>query len=415
MRYVAIFTVGAMLGAGIVSAHFNGFLAPVYHRIGLHSLAGHQKPAGTSQEHAGHEGMSMPGMPGMEMPGMKMAMGEPSQVPGHGIVKISAERQQLIGVRKGRVESGSLLMSIRAVGSIEPDQMRVTRLHARIKGWVTKETVNFVGQNVQRGDRLLEIYSPDLLATQQEYVIALQHLESPGTLKVQQHLAQSSLRRLELMGVASEELAELKKTKEPHETLTLRSPVTGRVLERNVLEGSYVEPATELYQIADLSVVWLQAKIYEYELPHIELNQPVTVTLLAEPGEEFRGKVAFIEPIVQELTRTVKVRVEIENPKDLLKPGMYANLQIEHDMGSGLLIPESAVLRTGDRSLAFRALPEGRFEPVAIELGGRFGDRMQVLSGLQEGDEIVVSAGFLIDSESRLKSPGSGGGHHHSH
>ena len=151
MRYVAIFTVGAMLGAGIVSAHFNGFLAPVYHRIGLHSLAGHQKPAGTSQEHAGHEGMSMPGMPGMEMPGMKMAMGEPSQVPGHGIVKISAERQQLIGVRKGRVESGSLLMSIRAVGSIEPDQMRVTRLHARIKGWVTKETVNFVGQNVQRG------------------------------------------------------------------------------------------------------------------------------------------------------------------------------------------------------------------------------------------------------------------------
>ena len=182
-----------------------------------------------------------------------------------------------------------------------------------------------------------------------------------------------------------------------------------------MLEGSYVEPATELYQIADLSVVWLQAKIYEYEIPHVELNQPVTVTLLAEPGIEHRGKVAFIEPVVQEMTRTVKVRVEIENPKDLLKPGMYANLRIEHDMGRGLLIPESAVLRTGERSLAFRVLPEGRFEPVAIELGGRFGDRMQVVAGLSEGDEIVTSAGFLIDSESRLKSPGSGGGHHHSH
>ena len=162
-------------------------------------------------------------------------------------------------------------------------------------------------------------------------------------------------------------------------------------------------------------MVWLQAKIYEFELPHIEIGQPVEVTLQSEPNQPFQGKVTFVEPVVQEATRTVKVRVEIDNLQELLKPGMYADLKIEHDMGEGLLIPESAVLRTGERAICFRSLPEGRFEPVEVKLGGRFGDRFEVLSGLSEGDKIVVSAGFLIDSESRLKATTSGaaGGHQH--
>jgi Cu(I)/Ag(I) efflux system membrane fusion protein len=184
-------------------------------------------------------------------------------------------------------------------------------------------------------------------------------------------------------------------------------------LDRNVLEGSYVEPASELYRIADLSIIWLQAKLYEYEIPHIVVDQPVSVALLAEPDLEFHGRVSFVEPVVQEMTRTVKVRVEVKNPNDSLKPGMYADLKIEHDMGKGLLIPEAAVLRTGERDLAFRVHAEGRFEPVEVKLGSRFGNRFELLAGLSEGDEIVTSAGFLIDSESRLKSTAAGGGHKH--
>src|SRR5262249_1237988 len=156
------------------------------------------------------------------------------------------------------------------------------------------------------------------------------------------------------------------------ETLVLRADINGRVLERNAFEGMRVEPTTELYRLADLSVVWLQARIYEYEVPHIERGQPVRVTLLAQPDNEIKGKVSFIEPVIQEATRTVKVRIALENPEDLFKPGMYANLVIEHDMGEGLLIPESGVLQTGERALAFRVIEGDRFEPVEVKLGSRF-------------------------------------------
>jgi Cu(I)/Ag(I) efflux system membrane fusion protein len=332
--------------------------------------------------------------------------GEPSGVPGYAIVSVSPERQQLIGVRKGTVVRDKLLMSIRAVGIIEPDQTRLARIQTRVSGWVTKVHANFVGQDVKQGDALLEIYSPDLLATQEEYLVAVEG--------GQRLLADSARRRLELWGVPPDQIKQLENTKKARETLTLRSPINGRVLERQVLEGTRVEPTVELYRIADLSVVWLQAKVYEYEMPHVEIGQPVCISLLSHPEAEFRSKVAFVEPVFQEASRTVKVRIVLDNPKDEFKPGMYADLRIEHDMGEGLLVPESALLRTGERTLAFRVLPEGRFEPVAVKVGARFGDRLQVLSGLAVGDEVVTSAGFLIDSESRLKAAtGTMGGHQH--
>jgi Cu(I)/Ag(I) efflux system membrane fusion protein len=398
-----------LLGAGSLYAHFQGYLTPLYHELGLHAFhpvaeqpesAGHAALGG----HAGHGGMTMPTGSG----------GEPSKLPGYAIVTITPERQQLIGVRTGKVERDHLLMFIRAVGIIEPDQTRLARIHTRVSGWVTKVHVNFVGQNVKKGDVLLEIYSPDLLATQSDFLIALDAWQSQGRAESQGRLVEAARRRLELWGVPPDEIRELEKTKKPKDTLKLRAPISGRVLERNVLEGSYVEPATELYRIADLSVVWLQAKIYEYELPHIELNQTVHVSLLSQPGTELQGKVSFVEPVLQEMTRTVKVRVAIANPKDQVKPGMYADLKIEHHMGEGLLVPESAVLRTGERALAFRVLPEGRFEPVEVTLGSRFGERYEVLTGLSEGDVVVTSAGFLIDAESRLKSTlGVPSGHQH--
>jgi Cu(I)/Ag(I) efflux system membrane fusion protein len=405
VTHLVLLAAGVAAGAGLATAHFTGRLTPLYHKLGLHPLhAGSEQAeeaepmAGAAHAgHAGHGGMSMP----------RVGSGEPSQIPGYSVVPISPERQQLIGVRTGQVKKDRLLMSIRAVGIIEPDQTRLARLHTRISGWVTKVHVNFVGQIVKKGDPLLEIYSPDLLATQEEYLNAVEAGQRP--------LAAMARRRLELWGVPATEIRELENSRKARETLTLPAPISGRVLERNVLEGARVEPEMELYRIADLSVVWLQAKIYEYELPHIEIGQPVRILLASQPDQEIKGKVSFVEPVLQETTRTVKVRVTINNPKDAFKPGMYADLIIEHDMGEGLLVPESALLRTGVRNLAFRVLPENRFEPVEVTLGPyQFNERFQVLAGLSEGDEIVTSAGFLIDAESRLKSATSAmSGHQH--
>jgi Cu(I)/Ag(I) efflux system membrane fusion protein len=339
--------------------------------------------------------------------------GEPSKVPGYAIVKLAPDRQQLIGVRTGKVARGRLQMSIRAVGIIEPDQAKLARIHTRVSGWITKVHVNFVGQNVKKDDTLVEIYSQDLLQGQLDYLLALETWESQKT-DANKRLLNAVRRRLELWGVSTKDIEDLNKTRKASDTLKLRSTITGRVLERNVQEGSYVEPAADLYRIADLSAVWLQAKIYEYELPHIELDQPVRISLVSQPGGRIKGKVSFIEPVFQEVTRTVKVRVALDNPKDQFKPGMYADLVFDHDMGEGLLVSESAVLRTGERDLVFRVLPGNRFEPVEIKLGARFEDRYQVLAGLNEGEEIVTSAGFLIDAESRLKSATAGmSGHQH--
>jgi Cu(I)/Ag(I) efflux system membrane fusion protein len=406
LRLVLV-ALGVGVGVALATAHFTGRLNPLYHQLGFHALHGgpDQSEGGepaTSGAHAGHAGHA--GHSGMSLP--QVGSGEPSRIPGYAVVQISPERQQLIGVRTGTVTKDRLLMSIRAVGIIEPDQTRLARIQTRISGWVTKVHANFVGQNVKQGDPLLEIYSPDLLSTQEEYLIALDGH--------QQALANSARRRLELWGVPPDEIKQLEKTKKARETLMLRAPISGRVLERTALEGTRVEPTMELYRIADLSVVWLQAKIYEYELPHVEIGQPVRISLVSRPETEFQSKVAFVEPVLQEATRTVKVRVVLDNPKDEFRPGMYADLWIQHDMGTGLLVPESALLRTGERNLAFRVLPGGRFEPLEVKVGARFGERLQVLAGLSEGERVVTSAGFLIDAESRLKSAVSAmGGHQH--
>jgi Cu(I)/Ag(I) efflux system membrane fusion protein len=335
-------------------------------------------------------------------------------VPGYSVVQITPERQQLIGVRIGKVQRGRKLMSIRAVGIIEPDQTRLARVHTRISGWVTRLHVNFVGQDVKKGDPLLELYSPELLQTQLDYLLALESAQSLNRSAASRRLVSAARRRLELWGVPPDEIKQLEKTRKARDTLRLRAPISGRVLQRSVREGSYVQPAEDLYRIADLSVVWLQAKVYQYELPHIELNQPVRVTLPSGPNVEMQGKVSFVEPVLQEAARTVNVRVALANPRGVLRPGMYADLLIDHDMGRGLLVPESGLLRTGERSLAFRVLPGKRFDPVEVKLGARFKDRFEVLGGLKEGDEIVTSAAFLIDAESRLKSAtGAMGGHQH--
>ncbi|HBI46226.1 MAG TPA: efflux RND transporter periplasmic adaptor subunit [Planctomycetales bacterium] len=338
---------------------------------------------------------------GKDMGGMNMPGGETSEVPGQAQVTIPDEIQQRIGVTIGAVEKAPLKMSIRAVGIVQADETKINHVHLKTEGWVTKLSVDYTGQVVKKGDPLLAIYSPDFVTTQQNYRDA----RKSG----QASMADLSRQRLELWDVPAEEIKKLESGGKAPTDLTLRSPLTGTVLTKNAFAGQYVMPKDELYVVADLSTVWVQAKVYEYELPHVELGQPAAVTLTAVPGKEFTGKVAFIQPTVDEATRTAEVRVELPNPKGLFKPGMFANLVIQHTMGDGLLVPASAVIHTGERDIVFKAESENRFLPVAVKIGPfPFGDRFQVLEGLEAGDRVSTSANFLIDSESRLQAGGGG-------
>jgi Cu(I)/Ag(I) efflux system membrane fusion protein len=380
------------VAAGAWLAYSRGWLTSAYHWA--HQWAS-QGGAGKSD----HGGMDM-NMPGMDMGPKSMGQSDmSSDVPGHAVVMIPPDVQQRIGVTTGVVEKAPLRMSVRTVGIVRPDETKVAHVHLKTEGWVDKLFVDYTGKVVHKGDPLLSIYSPEFLTTQQEYLSALQG--------GQESLAELSRRRLELWDVPPQELDELRQTRKPHKNLTLRSPLDGTVLTKNAFEGQRVTPQDELYVLADLSTVWVQAKVYEYELPHVELGQPAIVTFPELPGTEFTGKVVFIQPTVEEATRTVQVRVELPNAKRLFKPGMFANVTIQHTMGEGLLVPTSAVIRTGERDIAFRAESGDHFVPVEITISAwRFGDHFHVVKGLQAGDKVVTSANFLIDSESRLRLGG---------
>jgi Cu(I)/Ag(I) efflux system membrane fusion protein len=412
LGWLIALAVVAAVGMYAWSAHARGWLAPAYHWI--HHLFRGGEGGGT-----GGSGMAMD-MPGMGTGPMAAGHGGASSgVPGHAVVVIPPDLEQRIGVTVGRVEKAPLTMSVRTVGIVRPNETKVARVHLKTEGWVEKLFVNYTGQTVQKGDPLLAIYSPQFLATQQEYLTARQ----AGQLS----LAESARQRLELWGVPAGALDELGRTGKPRRNLALDSPITGAVLEKNVLEQEYVTPQKELYVIADLSTVWVQAKVYEYELPHVELGQPADVTLPSLPGRTLTGTVVFVQPTVQEPTRTAQVRVELPNPDGRLKPGMFANVEIHHTMGEGLLVPTAAVIRTGERDIAFRAEPAKatghgemkgmggmgageRFVPVEVTVSPfQYGGRFHVLAGLTAGDRVVTSANFLIDSESRLRLGGMGG------
>jgi membrane fusion protein, copper/silver efflux system len=332
-------------------------------------------------------------------------MGTMSDVPGHATVMIPGELQQRIGVRIGRVERGPLKMSVDALGIVQPDETKVARINIKTEGWVDKLFVNFVGQTVCKGDPLLSIYSPQFLSTQQELLNSLRAELTLGG--EQQPLSEAARRRLELWDVPPDEIDQLVRTGKPHKDLVLKSPISGTVLERNVFEKQYVTPEKELYVIGDLSTVWVQAKVYEYEIPHVELGRPATVTIPSLPDRQFTGKVVFIQPTVDEITRTVQVRIELPNEEGIFKPGMFAQISIQHPMGDGLLVPISAVLQTGERNIAYRVEPGDHFVPVAVKISPiQFGECYQVLEGLKEREQIVTSANFLIDSESRIRLGG---------
>lgn len=330
--------------------------------------------------------------------------------------KISPEKQQLIGVQYGTVEYQTLSKLLRAVGKVAFDETKITRINPKIEGWIEKVYVDFTGKLVQKGQPLLTIYSPDLVQTQQEYLLAIKGKKELGdspfgeAVNFSESLVQSARRRLELWDVTDEQIKELEKRGTPSRAMTLYAPASGFVTTRNAFPRQRVMPETELYTLADLSTVWIVADIYEFEAADIKLGQSATVTLSSYPGREFKGKITYVFPQVDNTTRTVKVRIELANKRYELKQDMLADVVLRIMYGSKLVIPQEAVMDSGLEQLVFVAHEGGYFEPRKVQIGAKVDEKYIVLGGLQRGDRVVSSGNFLIDSESKLKSATNGMG-----
>jgi Cu(I)/Ag(I) efflux system membrane fusion protein len=326
-----------------------------------------------------------------------------------GTVQVSPERQQLIGVKIGAVEMKPLEKMIRTVGRIDYDEKRLATISPKIGGWIEDLYVDFTGRFVQQEEPLLTIYSPELVSTQEEYLLALhakkELVKSPFSEVASSgnSLAESARRRLKLWDITEEQIKALEESGQPKKTLTLYSPFSGVVLEKVAYKGMNVMPGMALYKLADLSVVWLIADIYEYELPFIRLGQPATIQLSYLPGETFTGKALYIYPYLDPNTRTAKLRFEFPNPHGKLKPEMYANVEIKVHLGRKLAVPEGAIIDTGLRQMAIIDKGSGYFEPREVRVGAKVDNYYEVIKGLKAGEKVVTSANFLIDSESKLK------------
>ncbi len=329
---------------------------------------------------------------------------------GGGGVKIDPTAMQNIGVRTAVVERRNLARDIKVAGLITYDERKVVKVQSKTKGWVEKLYVDFTGKQVEKGDYLLELYSPELVATSEEFIIALDYYDamlksSLGKMRNSgRTLVEASRRRLEFFDVPEHQIKELEKTRKVKKTLHIHSPVKGVVVTKNVDRGTEVTLGKVLYVIADLSPIWVLADIYEYEIPWVKEGQKVTMSLASIPNTIFEGRVTYIYPYLEIKTRTVQVRMEFENLDLLLKPDMYADVNIEADVReSAIAIPKEAVLRAGKKSMTLVEISEGRFEPREVRLGVDSEDYYEVLDGLEEGETVVVSGNFLIDSESNLK------------
>jgi len=326
-----------------------------------------------------------------------------------GTVNLSPDRQQLIGVKIGTVEPRRMEKLIRTTGRVDYDEKRLVTISPKIGGWVEDLYVDFTGAYVKKGQPLLTIYSPELVSTQEEYLVALKAKEGfmkspfPEVASSGNTLAESARRRLKLWDISDDQIKALEQSGQPQKTLTLHSPYEGFLLERMVYRGMNVMPGAALFKLADLSVVWIYADIYEYELPLIRLGQVASVKLAYLPSETFTGKVIYIYPSLDPKSRTAKVRLEFANPKGRLKPEMYADVSLKIDMGEKLAVPEGAIIDTGVRQVAFIDKGSGYFEPREVKLGVKVDNYYEVLQGLKPGERVVTSANFLIDSESSFK------------
>jgi Cu(I)/Ag(I) efflux system membrane fusion protein len=312
------------------------------------------------------------------------------------VIKIDPVTTQNMGIRTAEVIQGPVQRGIRTVGRIEFDETAVSEVTTRVPGWIEKLYVDSTGKLVHKGEPLFEFYSPDLYLTEREYLLALAQGEAS---------AAPVLNKLYHLGLSVQQIENLRNTREVPHTLRIDSPRDGVVIEKDALQGTMTEPGKTLYRIGDIGKVWALADIYEQDLPFLKVGQEAAVKLSYMPDRSFRGKLTYIYPTVDEKTRTARVRMEFPNPGFFLKPGMFVTVEIDARLApEATLVPDMAVLRSGERNTVFVALEGGKFEPRTVVLGARSGqDYYQVLSGLQPGERVVTSGQFLLDSESQLR------------
>ena len=358
----------------------------------------------------------MPKKDPMGMDYIAVYEGEEEETGSAGSIKISTEKIQKLGVRTEPAVKRALDRVVRAAGRIEPDERRMYAISPKFEGYVERLFVNVTGQPVGKGQPLFEVYSPELVSAQREYAIAAQGVqklkdaggEAQGAMS---QLAESSLMRLKNWDISEEQVKALTKSGETRRTLTFRSPVSGIVTEKRAVQGMRFMPGEALYQIADLSAVWVVADVFESDIGLVKPGAKARVTINAYPDKVFEGKVAYVYPTLTADTRTVPVRIELANPGGLLKPAMYAQVELPvAGRGPVVTVPTSAVIDSGVRRIVLVQSGEGRFEPREVKLGARGQDHVEVVEGVKEGEPVVVAANFLIDAESNLKAAVGGFG-----
>ncbi len=375
--------------------------------------------AAAAREKAG----SMPGMPGMaaEKPSTQKAPVEEAK-PEAPTVEMPVEKQQMLGVKTATAQVLPLMKTIRTVGLVEYDQRRLNSINTKVDGWIERLYVNFTGAYVKKGDPIADIYSPELWATQQEFINVAKwakraksgtpgvHPGGEGAPDVSamidrdaQSLVEAARQRLKLFDISDSQIRKIEESERPIRTLTIYSPHSGYVLQKYVNQGSRVMPGTDLLDVADLSNVWITADIYEYEAPLVKVGDSAVVQLSYYPGKQFTTKIDYIYPILQGETRTLKARFTIPNEGGRLKPQMFTNVEMKIGLGRKLAVPTDAVIDTGVRKVAYVDKGDGNFEPREVLTGVQTEDLVEVTAGLKAEEKVASAANFLLDSEAKLK------------
>ncbi len=399
---VLAFIVTLALGAGL-----SGRLSMAWHKLRHGTHSGNESADSHQYYTCGmHPWVVLPQPGDCPICGMKLVPLDPAKFTGE--VSINPVIAQNIGIRLSPVTTGPVVRTIRTVGTVTSDETRLRDVNIKVGGWIEKLHVDYLGAAVKKDDPLFELYSPELFAAQEEYLLALKNQPkgSPtGASGGATSLLASARTKLEYFDITPQQIEDLEKRGEPAKTMTIRSPQNGVVIAKLATEGMKVDPGMQMYRIADLSKVWVMMTLYEYQLPYVLVGQSATMSLSYLPGQKFDGKVIYIYPYLDDKTRQVNVRLEFDNPAGLLKPGMYATVDLHSTLAKDrTLAPRSSIIDTGERKVAFVSLGEGRFEPRKVQTGAQAQDGMvEVLDGLKPGEKVVTSGQFLIDSEANVR------------
>ena len=387
---------------------FQFFPVPGFHASAIEGLSIRSAFA----QHAGHGGAP----PAQPEPAKKPAKEQPkeqeeaAEVP---TVEIPLDKQQMMGLKTVAVSRKALRKTIRTVGRVEADERRLATVTTKFEGWIEKLYVDYTGKHVKKGEPLAEIYSPELFATQQEFINILRWKTQSGAIRDDElgkmysrdneTIVDAARQRLSFMDISDEQIKEIETTGKALRTLKLISPVAGTVIQKMAVLGTRVMPGEKLFDIADLSTVWVVAEIYESELPLVREGNTAKIRLSYFPGKVINARVEYVSPTLSEETRTATVRFSIPNPDGQLKPQMYTDLEMDVNMGTKLVIPEDAVIDTGERQIVYVDKGDGNFEPRLVSVGNNAEGMVEVLKGLKLNERVAASANFLIDSEARLK------------